>query len=275
MELGFKIPAGLLWLVLALQSASLQPSTNSPGRTIDKSWLRDLVRNRTGGQAAVIPADGAEPDQRFDTTLDPSHDYSGGITSGSMSTLGGEEEIKDADEEPEDLNVLPTPQLPGDLLNISATTPDSTNLTDVEKGFNDSSATSPNSTTFMTAENSTHWPDYSQNDSLTTSAPGVNATQEATTTAAEAARSTDTTEPTHTRTSAVGQTGTSFVSATNFPQSTSKEMSLRTTSLQVQATPEVANKTGTAAGAGSSSERGRLPFHLPALFRPLWVYFFM
>lgn len=233
MELCFKITAGLLLLVQAFQSASLQHSTDSPGRTIDKSWLRDLVRNRTGGQAPVIPPDGVEPHQGFDTTLDPSHDYSSGITSGSMSTLSEEEEIKDAD----DLNVVTTPELPVDLnVNISATTPDSTNVTDVEKELNDSSAT---------AENSTHWSDYSRNDSLTTLAPGLNATQETTTT------------PT---------TSTSSVSTTNFLPSTSSEISLRSTSLRVRDTPKVANKTGTAAGTGSSSERGRLPFHLSAVF---------
>lgn len=267
MELCFKITAGLLLLVQAFQFASLQPSTDSPGRTIDKSWLRDLVRNRTGGHAAVIPADGAEPDQRFDTTLDPSHDYSSGITSGSMSTLGEEEENKDADEEPDDLNVVTTPQLPGNLnVNISAPTPDSTNVTDVEKELNDSSTTSPNATTFMTAENSTHWSDYNRNDSLTTSAPEVNVTQETATTPAEDAHSINATEPTVTRTTEVTQTSTSFASATKFLLSTSSEISLRTTTLQVQDTPEVANKTGTAAGKGSSSERGRLPFHLAAIF---------
>lgn len=215
----------------------------------------------------MIPADGAEPDQGFDTTLDPSHDYSSGITSGSMSTLSEEEENKDADEEPDDLNVVTTPELPVDLnVNISATTPDSTNVTDVEKESNDSSVTPPNSTTFVTAENSTHWSDRNQNDSLTTSAPGVNVAQETATTPAEDAHSINATQPTDTRTTKVSETSASFASATNFLPSTSSDMSLRTTSLQVQDTPEVANKTGTAAGTGSSSERGRLPFPLSAGF---------
>lgn len=261
MELCFKIAAVLLLLVQAFQSASLQHSTDSPGRTIDKSWLRDLARNRTGGQAALIPTDGAEPDQGFDTTLDPSHESSGGITSGFMSTLGEEEENKDADEDPDDLNVVTTSELPVDLnVNISATTPDSTNMTDVEKELNDSSVTSPNFTTFTTAENSTHWSDYNQSDSLTTLAPGVNATQKTATTSTEDVPSINTTEPTDTRTTKVSETSTRLVFATNFLTSTSSETSHRTTSLQVQDTPGVANKTGTAAGTGSSSERGRLPF---------------
>lgn len=249
MELRFKITAGLLLLLQAFQSASLQHSTDSPGRTIDKSWLRDLVRNRT-----LIPADGAEPDQGFDTTLDPGHDYSGGIASGSMSTLSEEEENKDADEDHDDLSVVTTPELPLDLnVNMSAATPDSTNVTDVEKEFNDSSATSPNSTTFVTAENSTHSSNSNQSVSLTTPAPGVNAT------AAEDARSISATQPTDTRTTEGSETSAWFVSAINFLPSTSSEMSRGTTSLHGQDTPEVANKTGTAVGTGSSSERGRLP----------------
>lgn len=268
MELSFKITASLLLLVQAFQSASLQDSTDSPGRTIDKSWLRDLVRNRTGGHVVVIPV---EPRQGFDATLDPSHDYSGGITSGSMPTLSEEKENKDGDEEPGDLNVVTTPELPKDLnATISATTLDSTNVTGVEKELHDSSTTSPNSTTFMTAENSTHWSDDNQKDSPTTSAPGVDATQKAAATPAEDLRSINATDPTNARTTKVSQTSASFESATNFLPFTSSEMSPRTTSLQVQDTPEVANKSGTAAGTGSSSERGTLPFHLTAVFRLLF-----
>lgn len=259
MERCFKITAGLLLLVQAFQSASPQQSTDSPGRTIDKSWLRDLVRNRTGGQAALIPADKAEPDQGFHTTLDPSHDYNGGITSGFMYTLSEEEENKDADEEPDDLNVVTTPVLPVDLnVNISATT--ATNMTDIVKEFNDSSAASPNSTTFLTVENSTRWSDYNHNNSLTTLAPGLNTTQETVTAPTGEASSISATESVDTRTTKVSETSTSFVSATNFLPTTSSERSLRTTSLHAQGTPKVANKTGTGAGTGSSSERGRLLF---------------
>lgn len=265
MELSFKITAGLLLLVQALQPVSLQNSTDSPRRGVDLSWLRELGRSRTPRPVVAIPEDG---DEGSDPTLDPSHDYSSGITSGSMSTLGEEDENKDADEELDDANVVTTPELPGDLnLNVSATTPDSSNVTDFEREFNDSSATSPNSTTTSTAaENSTHWSNHSRNHSTTTSAPGVNATQELTptlTTPAGGAPSTNATEPTETGTTEVSETSASFGSATTFQPSTSSGRSLRTTRRQVHDTPEAANKTGTAAGSGSGSERGGLScFHL-------------
>lgn len=266
MELFFKVTAGLLLLAQAFQPVSLQQSTDSPGRTIDKSWLRDLVRNRTGHQAA-------EPDQGFDPTLDSSHDYSGGITSGSMPILNEEKDFKDADEEREDLNVVTTPELPGDLnlatqapfldVNVSATTLDSTNVTDVEKETKNSTATSllSNSTMFPTTENSTRLSDFNQNNSLTTLAPEGNATQATATTPTEDTRLINLTEPTDTRTTEVSQTSTTSVPATSFQPSMSPEMSLETTISPVQDTPEVANKTGT----GSSSERGRSPFHLSAI----------
>lgn len=262
MELSFKITAGLLLLVQALQPVLLQNSTHSQG--IDPSWLRKPHRHRTPRPVVTIPEDG---DEGSAPTLDPSHDYSSGITSGSMSTLGEEDVTKGADEELDDANVVTTPDLPGDLnLNVSATTPDSSNMTDFEREFNDSSATSPNATTSTAAENSTHWSNHSRNHPTTTSAPGVNATQELTptlTTPAGGAPSANTTEPTETGTTEVSQTSASFGSPTTFQPSTSSGRSLRTTSLQVHDTPEAANKTGTAAGSGSGSERGGLGcFHL-------------
>lgn len=277
MELFFKVTAGLLLLAQAFQSVSLQQSTDSPGRTIDKSWLRDLVRNRTGHQAAGFPSAGTEPDQRFDPTLDSSHDYSSGITSGSMPILNEEEEIKHDDEEQDDLSVVTTPELPGDLnlatrdpfldANVSATTLDSTNVTDVEKDIKNSTATSllSNSTVFPTAENSTRLSDFNQNNSLTTLAPEGNATQETAATPTEDTRLINLTEPTDTRTTKVSQTSNTSVPATSFQPSMSSEMSLNTTISPVQDTPEVANRTGT----GSSSERGRSPFHLSAI----WYHF--
>lgn len=272
MELFFRVMAGLLLLAQAFQSVSLQQSTDSPRRTIDKSWLRDLVRNRTGHQAVGIPSVGTESDQGFDPTLDSSHDYSGGITSGSMPILNEEEDIKDA-EEREDLNVVTTPELPGDLnlttqapfldVSVSATTLDSTNVTDVEKELKNSTATSllPNSTMFPTAENSTHLSDFNQNNSLRTLAPEGNATQKTATTPTEDTRLINLTEPTDTRTTKVSQTSATSVPATTFQPSMSPERSLKTTISPVQDTPEVANKSGT----GSSSERGRSPFHLSAI----------
>ncbi|TNN30160.1 hypothetical protein EYF80_059689 [Liparis tanakae] len=52
MGLYLKITVGLLLLVQALQPASAQSSTDSPGRTIDKSWLRKMpVGSQTADEA--------------------------------------------------------------------------------------------------------------------------------------------------------------------------------------------------------------------------------
>lgn len=277
MGLFLKVTAGLLLLVQAFQSVWLQDSTDSPGRTIDKSWLRDLVRNRTGGQGALIPLERMEPDQGFHPTPDFIHDYSGGITSGSMAIPNEEEEIKDGDEEPDDLNVVTNAELPVDpnvrtqepFLDVNfSTTLGSKNVTDVEKEFKNSTATSllPNPTMLPTAESSTHLSDFNQNNSHTTLAPEGNATQEPTTTPTEDPRSINLTEPTDRRTTKVSRTSATSVSATSFQPSMSSEMSLKTTNSPVQETPEVANKTGT----GSSSERGGFPFHLSGILILLW-----
>lgn len=291
MELFFKITAGLLLLVQAFQSVSLQHSTDSPGRTIDKSWLRDLLRNRTGGQGVAIPTVGMDPDQVFDTTLDSGHDYSGAIPSGSMAIPNEEEENRDADEESDDLNVVATPDLPVDLnmttqepfldVNISVTTLDSANTTGVEKEPNTLSTVPPNSTTFATAENSTHLSGFRHNDSLTTPSPGANATQEATTTPTEDASSINATEPADTTTTTTtapttttkfGETSSSSVSARSSQPSTSSETGFKTTSSAVEETPEVANKTGTGSGTGSSSERGGLPVSRQVMFTDAILY---
>lgn len=263
MELLFKTMAGLLLLVQAFQSVALQHSTETPRRTIDKAWLRDLVRNRTGG---VIPAERSEPDQGSDPTLDPIPDYSGGITSGSMAILNEEEESNNADEEPYDLNVVTAPEFPVDLnvttkepfldVNSSTTPLDSTNVTDVERELNHSSAIPPSPATLPTVENSTLLSDFNQSNSPTTSAPGGNAMQETPTTPTEVRLTTNAVEPTDTRTTEIGESSTSPAAATSFQPSTSSG----TSGSAVPDTPEAANKTGSGAGSGSSSERGRFPF---------------
>lgn len=272
MGLFLKVTAGLLLLVQAFQSVSLQDSTDSPGRTIDKSWLRDLVRNRTGGQGVLIPLERTEADQGFHPTPDFIHDYIGGITSGSMAIPNEEKKKEDDDEEPDDLNMVTIPELPFDpnvttqepFLDVNfSTTLGSEKVTDVEKEFKNSTATSllPNATMLPTAESSTHPSDTSQNNSHTTLAPEGNATQEPATTPTEDPRFINLTEPTDRRTTKVSRTSATSVSATSFQSSMSSEMSLKTTNSPVQDTPEVANKTGT----GSSSERGEFPFHLSGI----------
>ncbi|XP_022053970.2 mucin-15 [Acanthochromis polyacanthus] len=72
-----KTTAVLLLLVQTFHLASLQHSTDSPGRTIDKSWWRDRPKNE-------IPKENADSDQGNDA------DYSG-IASGSMATNSEEE----------------------------------------------------------------------------------------------------------------------------------------------------------------------------------------
>lgn len=104
MGLYLKITVGLLLLVQALQPASAQSSTDSPGRTIDKSWLRKMpVGSRTADEAE-------EEDQRPEGAASGNTDGDG-IASGFMAVGSEEESIPD--ETSQDLTVVTgSPPLP-------------------------------------------------------------------------------------------------------------------------------------------------------------------
>ncbi|CAK6974913.1 mucin-15 [Scomber scombrus] len=161
-----KITVVLLLLVQAFHLAALQDSTDSPGRTIDKSWLRDVAKKTVEHQNAA--ADEVTQDEQ-------GTDYSSGVASGSMVIENEIEENetslgKSASETSNDLTAVKPTQPPAfpnattkrpELTNASATTDSSnssqTNMTETEEEFNN--ATTPqNSTTEPMSQNSTIHP---------------------------------------------------------------------------------------------------------------------
>lgn len=264
---------GFLLLAQAFYLASFQHSTDSPGRTIDKSWLRELVKNKTGSQDAAVPGGNTEFNQGADVALESTRDYSSGIASGSMAILPEQEENvtgqdKNANEGSDDLNSVTATQPAVDLnatteqphfpeANVSASAAmDSSNAsqidtTDAKEGFINSNATQ-NSSTHLAAENSTSFLDLDSNhtDSQTTLAPEGNDTQESTIKPDEDTWLTNTTESTDT----TNETSSTSLS-TRF-HSTTTDISPETTITPLQNTPELANKTGKGSATGSDSDRG-------------------
>lgn len=256
MELYLKITAGLLLVVQAFHLASLQDTTDTPGRTIDKSWLRDLHKNTAGSQNAKVNEDDM-------TALDSSS----GIASGSMATNNDEEENAIDQETNTTSEDLPdTLAQNGTTIQseYSGTTVSPTTTTSVPTNSSqsnmtkdeDSTMTPQTSTTDSTANNSTAFP-YVLNSTKvqsTTFPPENNATQEPTTQLTDDAESDSTTTAKNT-TPEINETSTTFSSTTAFPFETT-EMSTVTMTTTAVNTPVKANKTDKDAALGSSSERG-------------------
>ncbi|RVE74212.1 hypothetical protein OJAV_G00019710 [Oryzias javanicus] len=92
---SFKIAAGLLLLVQAFHLALLQDSTDSPGRTIPQSWLRDPKQN------ALATKEENDYDQGSDIA-DFNNGFSSGISMGDISM--GTEEEKNVDRTDRDMS---------------------------------------------------------------------------------------------------------------------------------------------------------------------------
>ncbi|XP_070759588.1 mucin-15 [Enoplosus armatus] len=287
MELYLKITAGLLLLVQAFHLASLQESTDSPGRTIDQSWLRVPAKNTAGSQNAVA---GTEEEAEYDLgadapAMESSNDYSSGIASGSMAINTEEEENvtnqdKDANETSDDLPVVTTTE-PPTFPNVTTNQPESAmnatvspnnatteptnssqiNMTEAGEELYNSTTAPQNSSTHLRAQNSTSFPDYSNHTDFQTTvtlAPESNATQESTTKPDEDAGLTNATESTNTTTTTtpeINETSTASSSTTVFLSETT-ETSPATTTTAAPNTPEKANETDKSAASGSDSERG-------------------
>ncbi|TMS13531.1 Mucin-15 [Larimichthys crocea] len=277
MGLYLKITAGLLLLAQASHLATIPDSTDSPGKTIDKGWLRGLSKNTVGGQNTGVPEEKTEDDQG---AMESSNDFSSGIASGSMAIFNEEEEhvsSQDKDEESPDQTVVTTTMHPS-LSNVTtkkhkvtptteSTNPSQVNMTDAEEEFNNSTITPQNSTN-LSAQNSTNISDYSNHTDLqtTTSAPESNATQDNATKTDEDTQLTNATETTSTTT-----TTTTTVTTTTMPEinetaatppsttavlSETTEATLATSTAAAPKSPEKANKTDKGPASGSSSERG-------------------
>lgn len=299
MGLYLKITAGLLLLIQAFHMASLQDSTDSPGRTIDKSWLRvGLLKNTAGNQNAAVTEEETEFDQAPDANaMESSNEFSSGIASGSMTVnYEGKENVAGQDKGANETSDNPTavnttedltsstnvttdqPNLPDATIspaNVTSVPTNSSqiNITGAEKEFNDSTMTPQNSTTHLSAPNSTSFSDNSNRTDLqtTTLPPERNVTQESTTKPdtdtwlTNATGSTNTTPITTTMKPEIKETSTAFTttssSTTAFPSDTT-ETSPATTTPAAPITPEKANNTDRDAASRGSAERGTAAFQV-------------
>lgn len=280
MELYLKITVCLLLLVQASHLALLQHTTDSPGKTIDKSWLRDRVKNNPGFQNAPGPQDEAEEYQGSEGTAMESS----GIASGSMAVYNEEEENltnqdKNASSGADDLTVAP-PAVPPVIQNVTITqgeSPDSSqiNMTNTEEEFDNSTSTRQNSTTDLTDAtedlhnsattlqnsttnlNSSSAPDNSHHTDLqtTTLAPEGNDTKESEAKPDEDASLTNATDSTSTNeTKESSDTATTMVPEEKATTSSPTTVFLpRTTE---RSPSEEANETKQGSATGDSSERG-------------------
>lgn len=190
-----KITASFLLLFQVLHSVSLQSTTDSPGRTIDKSWLRQPAINREIGNTGTYSP---EDKEEFESGLDASesvNDNSGRIPSGFMTESTEEEDniaslFRSENPKTEYLNIfnktmfengtgeqleLPEAAIPPANESTDATRSGQTNMTEAKEEFNST----------MTAENATSTRDLSNNNTMfegTTLAPENGTTKQPTTT---------------------------------------------------------------------------------------------
>lgn len=270
-----KITACFLLLFHVLHLASLQTTTDSPGRTIDKSWLRKPFIN-TGEQS------------EFDTGLETEfgNDNSGGIPSGFMAENTEEEEnlanqFRSENETSDVPNIsnntlhsvfqnettkqaeLPQAAIPPANASTESTNSSQTNMTEAEDELSFT----------KTTENSTNTQNLSKNNTAlesTTLAPENSTTKQPTTTLdldkslANSTGSTSTAAPTTVEPNTTGSTIAR--ASTAGPNTTTPEINKTTTAnpfeipessmattTDVVNVPNVANRSGVVA---DGSERG-------------------
>lgn len=269
-----KITAGLLLLVQTFHQASLQDSTDSPGRTIDKSWWRERPKN------TVVPEQEAENNEETDA-MEPSPDYSG-IASGSMAINSEEEQNiagKDNANETSDELTVATTSSPHGFHNSTkkkhkhqkttvpppVMTTNSTNSSQISMKEDElnSTATPQNSTedlqwTTLTPKiNTTHGQEELNNNSTgstnetsvpTTAAPEINQTTTTNSSKADFPPEMSDTNQTAPTTAAPNATANATTAA---------DLDISTNgSAADPITPEKSNNTDKSGGSGSSSERG-------------------
>lgn len=270
MGLHFKTAAGLLLLIQSFHLASFQNSTNPPAITIDRTWLRELARNKSVSPNDALTREELEYDERGQ----PPIESSGGIPSGAMAIFPGEEDNLTAEGSGDEdhmftswpLNVTFTESEPPDgnmssTNNVSdgASESNQTNITDTAEVPDNQTATPRNNSSDVSMQNVTSAEDLGNHTDATTASPPQDDVEEGSTpTAAKDWNSTDESGATVPGTPKATTVG----SATNVNQ-TSSEASTATPTTSPEAptavdlkTPEGANKTGKVVADGSSSERG-------------------
>ncbi|KAM4593288.1 uncharacterized protein PAE49_006590 [Odontesthes bonariensis] len=257
-----KTTVGLFLLVQVLHLALLQDSTESPGRIIDKGWLRDHHKTPAEGENAASTEGESEFDQEAFTTMSSNDDIDG-TASGFMLGNTDVENMLGRDssenETSDDLDIftvtLPPvvensttkqPELPEATISPTTTTTDSTNssqtnMTEAEEEFNST----------MTTENTTSLPHFSNKTEirLTTLVPENNTTEPTTPDADKGLKnqtgSSDTTTVTTTAAPPINKTSTTSSSTTDADKGlTNRTGSSDTTTVTTTAAPPI-NETST------------------------------
>lgn len=284
MGLHFKTAAGLLLLIQSFHLASFQNSTNSPAITIDRTWLRELARNKSVSPNDALTREELEYDERGQ----PPIESSGGIPSGAMAIFPGEEDNFTAEGSGDEdhmftswpLNVTFTESEPPDgnmysTNNVSdgASESNQTNITDTTEVPDNQTATPRNNSSDLSVTSAEDLGNHT--DATTASPPQDDVTEEGSTPMAakdwNSTDESDTTVPHTPEATTVGSATTVVGSATTVNQTgtaaatptTSPEASTATPTTSPEAstavdlnTPEGANKTGKVVADGSSSDRG-------------------
>ncbi|XP_033972464.1 mucin-15 [Trematomus bernacchii] len=277
MGLYLKTTACLFLFVQAFHLASLQNSTDSPGRTIDKSWLRELANKVDKLQDAADK--GAQNESSEANIMDPSNEHSSGKASGSMVIFTEEEKNLEQKETSDDLTVVtntaptkfPTrtkqPELPGTTVSPTPAATDSSNsskinMTEAEEELQNSTTTPRNSSTELSTQNSTSVSDHSNttDSQKTTLAPKSNTTQESKTKPHQDTGITKSTE--HNSNTTLPTTVKQEINKTTLSPSTTvlpsetTETSPATTAAAAPKTPVTSNKTDKAGASGNNPDRG-------------------
>lgn len=266
MGLHFKTAAGLLLLVHFFHLASFQNSTSPPVITIDRNWLRELVRNESASPNSPLGEIGLDYDERGQP---PAESGSSGIPSGAMAIIPEEDEILteqgsgeegnmftvvpvDVASEPPDSNMSSFSNASG-----GASESNQTNITETTS-IPDNPATTPrNDSGDLSVQNVTIAEDLSNHtDSTTASPPQGNVTDETTPTAAKDWNTTDHSASTVADVPPVTTAGSHSTADQTDSTTVAPTTSLKASTVVDTNTPQGANNTGKVAAEGSSSDRG-------------------
>lgn len=266
MGMHFKTAAGLLLLVQLFHLASFQHSTNSPAITIDKSWLREQMRNESLAELAENGLlDYSERGQSTDES-------GGGIPSGAIAIFPGEDENLTAEGSGEEGNMFTA--MPVNVTFAVSGPPDSNmsstsnasdgasesnqaNVTDITAAPDNQTTTPQNNSSDLSAQNVTSAEDLGNHTASTTASPTQDTiTNETTPTAAKDRNTTG--DSALTVPDIPEATTAGFDRAVNQTQTTpvTPATSLKASTAVDVNTPEGGNKTGKVAAEGSSSDRG-------------------
>ncbi|XP_029932428.1 mucin-15 [Myripristis murdjan] len=265
MELCLKITAGFLLLVQALhmvRSVTEPDPTDSPGRTIHQSWLRQPLKPGFGHQNLAAERPTEEPQEMDVAGMESSDDNISGMPYVSMAAASGDDgEMvnRDANATSDGVTIVNATMI-SMFLNETTVQPESA-VTGVSQT---SPATSPTNSSHV---NVTKLEEDIQNVTTTTTAPQTTSTPQSNSTTPAStpetltdAWPTNNTETTTNVTTAeapeLNEASSTPFSTTEFPSETTEMIPVTTTTAAAPSTAEKANLTDKGAASGSNSERG-------------------